>query len=298
MELSENLKMRLDRATGETHQDKLARAADVNAASDGGLIDEAESQMRKALGLLGDGQRQRHDHDHERIEQTGRLGDRFNGGLHRRRFVQDGDIPVTVVRRDQAHETSTHRGAPPPAQPSNSRLQRVEAALAIEVAARERAERALGEAQAHARDLQTKIGHADLAKHEAAEAARRDQELIVQLRADAEAWQVRHEGLLASLRAAEQAAEAWQEKLALEQDGRKAAEIALKEAEVSRQEAEKLAKMLDQKPKLARRVTPVRRGVEADVTVASAIRRATTATTVEPEPVKWWLNTKPVAKRR
>ncbi len=104
--------------------------------------------------------------------------DRFNGGLHRRRFVQDGDVPVTVLRREPGHEAPVHRAvATPVAAPSSSRLQRTEAALAAETARREKAERALADLQAVLRDLQTKIGHAELTKTEAMAALKAEREL-------------------------------------------------------------------------------------------------------------------------
>src|ERR1700722_2400854 len=98
MELSENLKLRPDSLSGENHPDRLSRTSDSGppnalAPNDSGPVDEAESQMRKALGLLGESSRHRSDGD--RMDQPARMGDRFNGGLHRRRFVQDGDVPVT-----------------------------------------------------------------------------------------------------------------------------------------------------------------------------------------------------------
>src|SRR5277367_5564391 len=113
MELSEHLKLRLESSSAETQADRLSRSTDPTTASitgpsDSGPIDEAESQMRKALGLLGE---PRNRPDTERMDQPARLSERFNGGLHRRRFVQDGDIPVTVLRRgEQGHEIPPHRG--------------------------------------------------------------------------------------------------------------------------------------------------------------------------------------------
>jgi hypothetical protein len=299
MELSENLKLRLDHTTGETQQDRLARAADPNASADNGPIDEAESQMRKALGLLGEGQRHRSEPD--RNEPPSRIGDRFNNGLHRRRFVQDGDIPVTVLRRDQGHDVPTHRGVAPATPPSNSRLQRTEAALAAETAAREKAERSLAEAHAHARDLQTKIGHAELAKNEALEAARQDREVIAQLRIDAEAWAHRLQEALAQARSAEQIAEALQQQLSDERQARKAAEKTLRTVEVARDEAEQLARSLSEEAAQAHPPQPVLppRAEPAVIAVKSGRKRLPAAIpVVEPEPVKWWLNAKPTAKRR
>jgi len=297
MELSENLKLRLDLPTGENQQDKLGRTPD-HIGGDTGPIDEAESQMRKALGLLGEAPR--HRPDQERMDQPSRMGDRFNGGLHRRRFVQDGDIPVTVLRRDQTHDLPAHRGIAPATPPTSSRLQRTEAALAAETAAREKAERSLAEAQAMARDLQTKIGHAELAKNEAIEALHREREAMSQLRSETENWQERLQEALAQARSAEETVESCQEQLTDERQARKAVEKALRAAEVARDTAEQLVRTLSEETPAPRQAESTRRPrAELEVVAATPRRqRAPEVPVTEPEPVKWWLNTKPATKRR
>ena len=236
------------------------------------------------------------------MEQPNRMGgDRFLGGLHRRRFVQDGDIPVTVVRREQGHEAQVHRGIAPVAAPTSSRLQRTEAALAAETAAREKAERALAETQAVVRDLQTKIGHADLAKTEALEGVRREREAIAQLRADAHGWEERLEEARAETRAAEQAALSYQEQLAEERQARKIAEKALRAAETARTVAEQLVRTLSEEtpPPAPRAAEPTRRPrSEPEVVAVTSRKQRAPEPAAEPEPVKWWLNTKATAKRR
>jgi hypothetical protein len=302
IELSENLKLRLETLIGENQQDKMVRAADPSAGGDTGPIDEAESQMRKALGLMGEGQRHRPDSD--RIEQPHRMGDRFNGGLHRRRFVQDGDIPVTVLRRDQGHEVPAHRGVAAVAAPTSSRLQRTEAALAAETAAHEKAERSLAEAQALAHDLQTKIGHAELAKNEAIEALHRERDTIAQLRAEALAFDERLQEILAQSQAAEEAASSYQDQLTDERNARRGAEKALRASEIAREAAEQLVRTLSEAAPApvrapVRTAAPRRLRVEPEVVAAASRRqRVAEAPVAEPEPVKWWLNTKPASKRR
>lgn len=301
MELSENLKLRLDQTTGGNQQDRSNRPSDAAGSADAAPIDEAESQMRKALGLLGDSSR--HRSDPERSDQSMRTSERFgggSGGLHRRRFVQDGDVPVTVLRRDQGNEAPTHRGVAAPTAPSSSRLQRTEAALAAETAARERAERSLAEVQAVARDLQTKIGHAELAKNEAIDALRREREAAAQLRADAEGWDERLEAAIAQTRAAESSVESYEQELAEERQARKTAERALRAAEAARDAAEQLIRSLSEGAPARRHADTVRRPrAEPEVVAASSRRsRAQEASAAEPEPVKWWLNTKPASKRR
>jgi hypothetical protein len=299
MELSENLKLRLENPASENHEDKTVRTANPAIGDDAEPNDEAESQMRKALGLLGEGQRNRSEP--ERSEQSHRVGDRFNGGLHRRRFVQDGDVPVTVLRRDPGHEVPAHRGGAPAAPPTSSRLQRTEAALAAETAARERAERSLAETQALAHDLQTKIGHGELAKNEAFEALRRERDVVSQLRADARAFEERLQEALSLKHVAEQAAESFEHQLADERHMRKAAERALKASESARETAEQLVRALSEEAPVARQMEPARRPRSEPEVVAATISRRPRVPELpaaEPEPVKWWLNPKPGAKRR
>jgi hypothetical protein len=296
--LSENLKLRLEPAAGENQPDRLGRTADAAAAGDAGPIDEAESQMRKALGLLGEGQR--HRPDQERGDQQHRISDRFNSGLHRRRFVQDGDVPVTVLRRDQGHDLPAHRGIPAASAPTSSRLQRTEAALAAETAAREKAERSLADVQALAHDLQTKIGHAELARSEAIEALRRERDVTTQIRAETHTLREQLDEALAQARTAEQGSAAWQDQLADERHARKNIERALRVAEAARDEAERLVRTLSQESPAPRRSETARRPhVEPEVAAAASRRsRAADVPTAEPEPVKWWLTTKPATKRR
>jgi len=332
MELSENLKLRLETLPGESQQDRLARSAD-NASPEAGQNDDAESAMRKALGLLGEGSR--HRPDPERSDQSPRglsdrgMGDRFNGGLHRRRFVQDGDVPVTVLRRDQGHDLPAHRAAAPVTIPTTSRLQRTEAALAAETAAREKAERSLSETQNIVRDLQTKIGHAELTKTEAIETLRRERESIAQIRAEANAADERLHELQEQLRIAEASAASYQDQLSDERQARRLAEKALRTAEAARDAAQQLVRTLSEErpepipepvrfhePARARELAhkapgpvqiappPRRPRVMPEPEIIEALpkrRRAQAAVEpeVEPEPVKWWLNTgKPSAKRK
>jgi hypothetical protein len=312
MELSENWKLNLDSASGGTPPEgassrapdpvsrTLSDAADSRPAEPG-PNDDAESQMRKALGLLGESPR--HRSESERMEQPARMGDRFNGGLHRRRFVQDGDVPVTVLRRDQGHEVPAHRGVVAPTAPTSSRLQRTEAALAAETAARDRAERSLAETQTVVRDLQTKIGHAELAKNEAIEALNRERETLGQLRAEAETRQEQLQEALEQVRTAERNANLGQEQLAEERNARRIAERALRGAEAARDSAEQLVRALSEDTRAPRRAAEtahqVQIGSQPEVVGLSARRgRQSEAAMAEPEPVKWWLNTKPAGKRR
>jgi chromosome segregation ATPase len=211
--------------------------------------------------------------------------------------------------------------------PTSSRLQRTEAALAAETTAREKAERSLNEAYAVVKDLQTKIGHAELAKNEAIEALRRERETIAQLRAELHAWDARLQEAHQQLQAAEAAAQAYQDQLSEERQARKAAEKALAAAEAARDAAEQVVRTLSEEtnkrapapssraarrsaeqqrteavseePKRAEPAQRSRRTSNATAAETKPRRgRVTESAAVEPEPVKWWLNTKPASKRR
>jgi hypothetical protein len=120
----------------------------TDSPPDDARLRAAETQMRQALGLRGD-----------TLPRTSTSGSR----PQRRRFVRDGEVPVTVLRG--VHQPDGEHGA--------NQLDAARQAIRSEVAAKERAERLLGEAQAMIRDLQTKLGHERLAKDEVVETVRR-----------------------------------------------------------------------------------------------------------------------------
>jgi hypothetical protein len=310
MELSENLKMRSDMVAGDPRLEQ----PEVAGGEENGVIDDTESQMRKALGLLGDASRKQ---EADRMDMPTRGGgERFNGGLHRRRFVQDGDVPVTVLRREASAEPVAHRGtAQPAAQPSSSRLQRTEAALAAETAAREKADRSLLEAQALIRDLQTKIGHAELAKKEAIETLQQEREQTATFRAEAESWEERLQEAEERAVEAEHVAQEWQGLLHEERNARKAAEKALRQLEGGRVTSSRMTRPAPKEERAPRRA----RAVEAEpaavaatpapvapAPVAAAPTRrskaveqaAPAAPAAEQGPVKWWLAGASGAKKR
>ncbi len=111
--------------------------------------------MRRALGLQSDAS----------VEPVGSHPTTPTIATHRppRRFVRDGEVPVTLVHRD-------HR---PDGAPATNQLEAARQAFRSETAARERAERLLGEAQATIRDLQTKFAHEHLARDEAIQVVQR-----------------------------------------------------------------------------------------------------------------------------
>jgi len=140
--------------------------------------------MRRTLGL-------EHRSAGSSSQHSSRLNDRHQ---QPRRFVRDGEVPVVLVsRRDQGADGAAASGSLPV-----NRLAMAEHAYDTEHAARQRCERALTEVQLTVRELQTKIGHAHLARDEAVDTAThlRDEnarlkvELAAERQARAEAEQV------------------------------------------------------------------------------------------------------------
>ncbi len=151
--------------------------------------------------------------------------------------------------------------------------------MAAETAAHIQAERALAEAQAQIRDLQTKLGHTELAKTEALEAVRRHCESIADLRSEVAQQAARRREAEEQVRQAEQAIAGLQDSLEQERIARKKAEKALQLAEKARDAADRLVRELS-------KALPVRRGWATNADTAP-----------EPEPIKWWLAPAPKASR-
>jgi len=121
---------------------------------------------------------------------------------HRRRFVRDGEVPVSVIHRDQDDGANTNK------------LEATRQALREQIEAREQAEHLLQEAQATIRDLQTKLAHERLARDEAIQR------------------------VVSEMQVVEQALQRAQEELAVERDCRQKAQQERDDAIAGRQEAE------------------------------------------------------------
>jgi hypothetical protein len=232
-----------------------------------------EARIRRAWGLDGDAPRMRLP---ERAESqpTARPVERLTPSVHKRRFVQDGEVPVTLVHgltgaRREHHEAGAARVAAP-----TNRLEVAETALAAEISSREKAEKALTEAQAMVQQLQTKLGHADLARQDAVAALQRESETITDLRA-----------ALADAEARAAAAEA----------ARTAADNALATAQVRVAGGD--ATVVRSEPARRGRKPKAQAAVDGQTTAASA-KAADTASVREPKPVRWWVTPKRSTKAR
>jgi hypothetical protein len=218
-------------------------------------LQDTEAQVRRALGL-----NDRPAGQPQRSQATFPSNDSYQP--KRRTFVRDGDVPVTVVR----HANAT-------ANADAGQLEAARTAMRSLAAAKERAERVLVDAQAHIRDLQTKLGHERLARDEAAQ---------------------RVDG---AQRSAEQAVQTLRSELAIEKLGRERAEQALRDAQATiselteklhaaRQSRERVRPLeptpavpVERKGKPGR---PPRVGVVQAKPPAGPRQRTA-------KPVKWWL---------
>ena len=269
---------------------------DSEPAGGASPLHDVEGQMRRALGL--DGGPRRPEAARAAAPQPPRQADRFGAGGPRRRFAQDGEVPVTVLHGRRDH----------PADAAVNRLAAAETMAAREHAAREQAERALAEAQATIHDLQTKLGHASLAQTELQAAARRDQDAIATVQAELGATCER-------LATAEAARETLQQRLhvieaayADERRVRQQAERARRDADTARADAERRLRQLDLTAGEPVEPTTRRPGRSAQATNTTtpvkprdAARRGEPKPVVrapEPEPVQWWLMSPKKPQRR
>ncbi len=247
-------------------------ASSGSAPIDADRLDTAEERMRHALGLRGGAPSAPVRLTPDRASQLPRNRVPEPGGPHRRhRFVQDGEVPVVhVSRRAEITGDALPQGS--------NRLQAAEAAGQAERAGRERAERALHAAQAIMRELQTKLGHAELALAEAQAEARKRAAELEELRAAGLERDLRLGAAEDACRSAEQAAQSARAALEGERQARRAAEQASDEALTG--------------SKKAPAASPSDEGGQSGTTARkprAAKRIASQPAAREPQPVKWWL---------
>ena len=214
--------------------------------------------MRRALGLGSDAPSQASDRPTPQAPPTAHP--------QKRRFVRDGDVPVTVVHRDHRHDDLT----------GGNQLEQARQAIRSQATARERAERLLEEAQARIRDLETKLAHERLARDEAVQR------------------------VAAEKQALEQAAQTARDELATEQEAVGRANAALAAAVEAREQSEQRlrdvlrAKQAEASAKTAANSPRITRRAKKPAEDAGTLRAANQdREPTEPEPddstvVEWW----------
>lgn len=125
------------------------------SAPDDARLRATELQMRRALGLQ--------DASPSPPKPTPPVVASDGSHAQRRRFMRDGEVPVTMIHRDHRNgETS-----------ASNQLDAARQALRAASTAREHAERQLEDVQATLRGLQTQLAHERLARDEALQAVQR-----------------------------------------------------------------------------------------------------------------------------
>lgn len=215
-------------------------------------LSEAEEKMRRALGLLPGGAPQpQRSHPTSPVPPA-----ELPRGHFKRRFVSDGEVPVTVI----------------PA--SNRRPNEDAERYHAERQAREQAERGLQEAQNTIRDLQTKLAHAEIAKNEVQQHFDAERQKVADLNLSLKDAEQRIQTLEAAAEQRARRAEAMRQ--ARESAAAKAeAEAAELAATAARKQAIRAATV---KPKATTRVATKKPGARA--------------AKPEQKPVKWWLGGK------
>jgi hypothetical protein len=230
----------------------------TDSLPDDARLRATEAQMRRALGLGSDAPSQASD----------RATPQATPSAHpqKRRFVRDGDVPVTVVHRDHRQDDPT----------GGNQLEQARQAIRAQAAAREKAERLLDEAQARIRDLETKLAHERLARDEAVQRVAAEKQALEQ------AVQTAREELATEREAVGRANAA----LAAAVDARQQAEQRLRDVMRAKQ-AEASASTRESPPRITRRAKKT--AEDAGTPIAANQDRGT----AEPEQddstvVEWW----------
>ncbi len=149
-----------DGNSGSRGQAARLSERDLNRAEGPDADGDAEARMRQALGLFG---QTRAGSGASETPMTRGSGSHMQVGARRHRFVQDGEVPVSVVRGRRDQPVQSAASAPR----SSEERDRLLDEHAAERTAREQAERRLTDAHGLIRTLQTRLGHAELERDEA-----------------------------------------------------------------------------------------------------------------------------------
>jgi hypothetical protein len=253
-----------------------------------------EERMRRALGLMharAGAPRAQPSPSRTDLHGPGHGNGNANGHgatpTRRHRFVQDGEVPVVLVKNSRPHEHTGNAAA-------GGRVEELEAALGVEQAAREKAERALRAAIATIHELRTTLGHLELGRDEA-------QRLAAQREAAEAAHQQRQRELEAALAAAANRARTAEAALQAERESRGDADTAVREARSTAAAALARAQIAEADLAAIRRAgkpatAAPRKAAAKPATAPKRAKAAATPAGRAQKPVKWWLNTTDPAK--
>ncbi len=233
------------------------------------------------------GRDQGRDHGRDSLDHTAKSAGFTPSGARRHRFKDDGEVPVVHIapHRDRSQ---THGAGPlPPAAPRSPQF--VDPHVAEDRAARERAERALEAARETIRQLQTRVGHAELAAREALSQIDGRDRAIAELRARIQ----QHEDQISVARTVAEHAEDMRRQAAAAAEAR--SEQHRDTIASLRSELESLRLRLESKPS-----APVARVAKVELAPPTDRRKRVVKNIApveeEEEPVQWWLTSHPKPK--
>ncbi len=233
--------------------------------------------MRRALGL---------DRDQQRGPQPPPSSpDRLLLHRPKRRFVAEGEVPVVHGRLTRRDESTL------PAATTTNRVEAAETAARAEREARDKSERLLAEAQAAVHDLQTRLGHAQLAVSESHQALEAEKSAAAALNDQITQLEARLAEVAAERDSAEQQLHALRATLA---DMRQARDIA--DRTIRTVVARPVVTVRSRKPAAG---PPPRAASAASAQPKAATRPGKSATArAEAKPVKWWLKSRQKTTKR
>jgi hypothetical protein len=231
-------------------------------------VEQSEDRMRRALEQLGGGASPPR-RTQQRPAQLSSAQEPF-AAARKHRFVQDGEVVVTHVQSRRDRATRPALNAAPGFAP-DGKLTVAQDALSEERGLRLQAERATQEAQALIATLQTKLGHNEIALVEARDAVQAHAEAAAKLQAELQLHSEQIKLLRSKLDAAE--------------DERQRLDEAL-QAERRILRLPNAAAVKTQAAKAVRKISRHTRSVAKS-------QKARGPDAEEPQPVKWWLSSKP-----
>lgn len=233
--------------------------------------------MRRALGLGGDQQRT--------PQPPPPSPDRLLLHRPKRQFVAEGEVPVVHGRLSRRDELAL------PTATTTNRVEAAETAARAEREARDKAERLLAEAQAAVHDLQTRLGHAQLAVSEGHQALESEKAAAAPLNDQITQLAARLAEVAAERDSAEEQLQVVRATLA---DMRQARDVA--DRTIRTVVARPVVTVRDRKPAAS---PPPRAAPIASAQPKGPARSTKPATArAEAKPVKWWLKSKPKTTKR
>jgi hypothetical protein len=219
-----DMTMTEDRPAAQNPSRNTDRTTEEAAQLNEELVSESEMRVRRALDLMS-GSTGQNGSQSRATEPLGlHAPSSYSSPTRRppRRFAQDGDVPVTVIRSRRDLDAGA-------GQPGINRLAAAEEAADKERLARERAEQAHRDALATIRTLETRQRHIELARDEALAALKANAATVESLHAALRTHQEQLAAAQADMTASEREVRAGAAALSAERAAREVGEATLRD---------------------------------------------------------------------